>query len=495
MRENDPLMAGLVPEPDRHVRVLLESGRPNAAGLAFKRLVADGANHVDGRWDSAVVLVHRAYLAWRLNRIPLALDLVAEGWTGLDVDRPQGGAAAQTMGMLGDLLQAVGHHAAAEELITQSVQVARRCGEPEVLAHCLEREANCWQLRAMRANGTADECFRTALELFDEALSLASPGQVRHRALAGSARALVALGQGAEAESRAVRALTASEEAEDHYTSAIANWVLAEIRRHQRRLVEARIFAGRAVETAEWIRDTRLRMRFSQALTTICRELDDPVGEANALRSMVAASSAAMHALQVGLGQALDQRRVAIQAQRQESAAQQDACREPLTGLLNRRGVEQRAAAADQVAARWLLVMDIDNFKEINDAAGHTAGDLVLQEVAKLLQRECGPDDLVCRWAGDEFVVLLADQQPDSSTAGPELAERIRAAVESHDWTPQLGPRTRPLTVSVGVAAGSTDFDPLFAAADRALYLAKRAGRNRVEIDSTQPPTLPPAQS
>ncbi|WP_246154621.1 tetratricopeptide repeat-containing diguanylate cyclase [Saccharopolyspora hirsuta] len=477
-------MAGLVPEPDRRVRMLLESGRPNAAGLAFKRLIANGADNVDGQWDPCVVLVHRAYLAWRLDRIPLALDLVAEGWTGLDVDRPQGGAAAQALGMLGDLLQAVGHHDAARELIAQSVQVARRCGDPGVLAHCLEREANCWQLQAMNADGTADECFRTALELFDEALSLASPGQVRDRVQAGSARALAALGNLAEAESRAVQALTAGEEVQDRYTSAIANWVLAEIRRHQGRLEEARTFACRAVETAEWIRDTRLRMRFSLALTTICRELEDAAGEVAALRSLVAASRTAMRALQVGLGQAVEQRRTAIQAQRQESAAQQDARRDPLTGLLNRRGV---ASAADQIAVRWLVVLDVDDFKEINDTAGHAAGDAVLRELAQLLRRECRSDDLVCRWAGDEFVVLLAEPGTD----GPALAERIRAAVEAHDWTPQLGPRARPPTISVGVAAGPTDFGPLFADADRALYRAKRAGRNRIEVESDQP--LPPA--
>ncbi|MDA3625733.1 diguanylate cyclase [Saccharopolyspora sp. WRP15-2] len=479
-------MAGLVPEADRHVRMLLESGRPNAAGLAFKRLVADGANHVDGPWDSSVVLVHRAYLAWRLDRIPLALDLVAEGWTGLDVDRPEGGAAAQTIGMLGDLLQAVGHHDAAREFIAQSVQVARRCGDPEVLAHCLEREANCWQLRAMSANSTADDCFRAALELFDEALSLASPGQVRDRVRAGSARALAALGHLAEAESRAVQALAAGEEAQDRYTSAIANWVLAEIRRHQHRLAEARTFARRAVETAEWIRDTRLRIRFSLALTAICRELGDPVGEAAALRSMVAASRTAMRVLQTALGQALDQRRAAIEAQRQESAAQQDACQDPLTGLLNRRGVENRASAADQISVRWLMVMDVDNLKEINDAAGHIAGDAVLRELAQLLRRECRSDDLVCRWAGDEFVVLLADR-----TDGPELAERIRAAVGTHDWTPQLGSGGRPPTISVGVAVGATSFASLFVAADRALYRAKHAGRNRVEVETGQ--ALPPA--
>ncbi|MGI8313055.1 GGDEF domain-containing protein [Saccharopolyspora hattusasensis] len=137
--------------------------------------------------------------------------------------------------------------------------------------------------------------------------------------------------------------------------------------------------------------------------------------------------------------------------------------------------------------------MDVDNFKKINDAAGHTAGDAVLQEVALLLRRECRSDDLVCRWAGDEFLVLLADREQAPGPGGPELAERIRAAVETHDWTPQVGPRTRPPTISVGVAIGPTQFDPLFAAADRALYRAKHAGRNRVEVESNQ--AFPPAQT
>ncbi|MER7010227.1 diguanylate cyclase [Saccharopolyspora sp. NPDC000359] len=470
-------MAGLVPEQDRRVRLLLESGRPNAAALAFKRLIAGGAKDVDGQWDPSVVLVHRAYLAWRLDRIALALDLVADGWTGLDVDRPQGGGAAQAMGILGDLLQAVGHHDASRELIAQSVQVARGSGDPQVLAHCLEREANCWQLQAMDASGDNHECFRTALGLFDEALALASPGQVRERVQAGSARALAALGHLADAEDRAVQALAAGEEAGDRYTSSIANWALAEIRRHQGRLAEARTFARRAVDMAEWIRDTRLRMRSSLALSTICRELDDAVGEVAALRSLVAVSRTNMRALQTGLGHAVEQRRMAIQAQRQESAAQQAARRDPLTGLLNRRGVEQRTSA-DGVVARWLAVLDVDNFKEINDTAGHAAGDAVLRGVAQLLRRECRPDDLVCRWAGDEFVLVLGPV-PD----GPVLAERVRAAVAAHDWC--LGPRTQPPTVSIGVAAGPTDFNRLFAAADQALYRAKHAGRNRVEVEGS----------
>ncbi|MGW3471673.1 GGDEF domain-containing protein [Saccharopolyspora sp. NPDC000995] len=223
------------------------------------------------------------------------------------------------------------------------------------------------------------------------------------------------------------------------------------------------------------------------------RELDDPVGEAAALRSLVGASETARRVLQIGLGQALEQRCDGHPGAAPGVRRAAGRVPGPAAGLLDRRGVEHRASAADQIAVRWLVVMDIDNFKEINDAAGHTTGDADLQELAQLLWRECRSDDLVCRWAGDEFVVLLADREPDPDPDGPEVAERIRAAPR---WKPTTGrrnwarePDRRPS--ASGVPAGPIHFDPLFAAADRALYRAKHADRNRVEVESN--PALPPA--
>ncbi|GGI69007.1 hypothetical protein GCM10011581_02530 [Saccharopolyspora subtropica] len=196
--------------------------------------------------------------------------------------------------------------------------------------------------------------------------------------------------------------------------------------------------------------------------------------------------------LQEGLGQALEQRRVAVQAQRMALAAREAALRDPLTGLTNRLGLERRAPVLLEHTAAlgripWLVLIDVDWFKDVNDMAGHTAGDVVLQEVAHLLRRECRADDLICRWAGDEFVVLLVDGSEESRDAGPVVAERIRAAVHSHDWRLVLGQITKEPTVSIGVAAGPANLEHLFAAADIALYRAKRAGRNRVEIDRSRP--------
>ncbi|MER7078102.1 GGDEF domain-containing protein [Saccharopolyspora kobensis] len=484
-------MAGHIPAQDREVRSLLDSGRFAEAEAAFAELIAAGANRVSEQWNRSAVLVHRASLAWRLKHIPIALELLAEGWTELDVDRPEGAAAAHTVSMLGYLLETIGHRGPALEMMALSVQLARDTDDSAALAHCLNREGNARIFRAatlpLEERGAQ---FALARDLFDESRMLTKPGQVKRSAMAGLARALVGVGDADAAERVAQEALALARAADDWFTSSVANWVLAVVRRQQHRLEEARTLASRALDAAETIRDTMLMMQFSLDLAGICEALADPVGEAAALRRTVSASRLAVDALREGLGQALEQRRVAVQAQRMALAAREAALRDPLTGLTNRLGLERRApllleqtASAGRVP--WLVLLDVDWFKDVNDRAGHPAGDVVLQEVAHLLRRECRADDLICRWAGDEFVVLLVGSSEDSREAGPVVAERIRAAVDDHDWRLVLGRITKPPTVSIGVAAGPANLEHLFAAADIALYRAKRAGRNRVEIDES----------
>ncbi|MDA3650003.1 GGDEF domain-containing protein [Saccharopolyspora indica] len=484
-------MAGHIPAQDREVRSLLDSGRFAEAEAAFEELIEAGANRVAEQWNRSAVLVHRASLAWRLKHIPIALELLAEGWTELDVDRPEGAAAAHTVSMLGYLLETIGHRGPALEMMALSVQIARGTDDSAALAHCLNREGNARIFRAATLPlEQREEQFALARDLFDESRTLTKPGQVKRSAMAGLARALVGVGDPDAAERVAQEALALARAADDWFTSSVANWVLAVVRRQQHRLEEARTLASRALDAAETIRDTMLMMQFSLDLAAICEALADPVGEAAALRRTVSASRLAVDALREGLGQALEQRRVAVQAQRMALAAREAALRDPLTGLTNRLGLERRApllleqtAAAGRVP--WLVLLDVDWFKDVNDRAGHPAGDVVLQEVAHLLRRECRADDLICRWAGDEFVVLLVGSSEDSREAGPVVAERIRAAVHNHDWRLVLGRITKPPTVSIGVAAGPANLEHLFAAADIALYRAKRAGRNRVEIDES----------
>lgn len=154
--------------------------------------------------------------------------------------------------------------------------------------------------------------------------------------------------------------------------------------------------------------------------------------------------------------------------------------KDPLTGLNNRRVYEREletrllAIKRDRMPFS-VLVLDLDFFKNVNDKFGHDKGDLVLQELARLLTEELREIDVLVRMGGEEFVVVLPNTP---QTHALEVAERIRARVAQHAFV------TGTLTLSVGVAeATETDTKAsLYERADRALYRAKQLGRNRIEF-------------
>ncbi|HEU4740597.1 MAG TPA: sensor domain-containing diguanylate cyclase [Meiothermus sp.] len=150
-----------------------------------------------------------------------------------------------------------------------------------------------------------------------------------------------------------------------------------------------------------------------------------------------------------------------------------------LTGLCNRRVLMARFKEEFHRALRYdqplsLLMLDVDQFKAYNDTFGHPAGDEVLRQIAHLVKMMLRAGDIPARYGGEEFAVVL----PNTSAQGAmALAERLRQTVAHVSWP------LRPVTVSVGVAsqtAAAEDPLTLIAAADQALYEAKRAGRNRV---------------
>ena len=161
-----------------------------------------------------------------------------------------------------------------------------------------------------------------------------------------------------------------------------------------------------------------------------------------------------------------------------------------LTGLANRRHFGEQLAreatrAADKGKVISLLVLDIDHFKSINDRFGHPAGDAVLRQVALVLEEQVRGSDLLARVGGEEFAVLAVDT---GNLEAAQLAERLRKAVEETGPV-AVGHAAVEVTVSVGVVsrrikAGELSRAPehLLAAADDALYRAKRNGRNRVEV-------------
>jgi two-component system cell cycle response regulator len=485
VEQDKPLTAGQLPESDQEVRRLLEAGRLVEANVLFDKVVA----HQPATTDQAVrasLLVNRAVYAWRLGRIPLALELAAEGWTDLGSLNAEGPAAALTLGQLGYFLEGIGNRRGALETLRLSVRMARDAGDPYILSWNLQRLGGTLNFRAVELPAEqARPVFEEARMVLAEGLQLSSHTRV-HRALLGAyGRSLAGLGELAAAAEAGRQVLRLGTEDDNRWAIAVGEWVLAAVSRARGELVDARTQAARAVANAEQINDTSLVLRFSLDLADICAQLDDAVGEAAALRRSVAASKKAADTLREGLGQAMEQRRLAAAAQRLAMAAQEAAARDPLTGLANRLGLERTAPAmlaraVEDGRTAWLVLVDVDWFKSVNDDAGHAAGDAALREIAQLLRRECRSDDLVARWAGDEFVVLLGDASGDRD-AGPVVAERIRASVAGHDWTMVLGSSRRP-TVSVGVANGPAVLDELFAAADLVLYQAKRQGRNRVAV-------------
>jgi diguanylate cyclase (GGDEF)-like protein len=156
-----------------------------------------------------------------------------------------------------------------------------------------------------------------------------------------------------------------------------------------------------------------------------------------------------------------------------------DSTLDQLTGLLNRRALEPRfAEVAEQALVNRqpvsLILADLDRFKRVNDEHGHVAGDVVLRDVSSALRGALRSFELLYRFGGEEFLLVLPGAESSEALA---IAETLRAAIEA------LEPAGLEVTCSFGVATAGADaleLSRLLADADAALYGAKGAGRNRV---------------
>jgi len=161
---------------------------------------------------------------------------------------------------------------------------------------------------------------------------------------------------------------------------------------------------------------------------------------------------------------------------------------DPLTKLYNRRYFTQMSESCLELAKRnntnaSILMIDIDNFKSINDTYGHKIGDDVIVIISSLLQKQNRKSDIVCRWGGEEFIILLSNTNTNGAII---IAQKIRNLVENSVITLDNNDQIK-FTISIGISEIYTQYDKdiedSINRADKALYKAKDSGKNRVEIE------------
>jgi two-component system cell cycle response regulator len=191
----------------------------------------------------------------------------------------------------------------------------------------------------------------------------------------------------------------------------------------------------------------------------------------------------------IGAAVAVVQRAQVIETARADNARLEHlATTDPLTALLNRRALTERLTTEMERALRYdgtvaLLLIDLDHFKRVNDTHGHLVGDAVLRGVAELLVQAVRTSDMVGRYGGEEFLVVLPETDDEGAAS---FAERVRERIAAHEFRAWDDGRALRMTASIGVAtfpaARIENVVDLFARADAALYRAKADGRDRVRL-------------
>lgn len=360
--------------------------------------------------------------------------------------------------VLGRALAALGREALALAQLGQAVVLARRTGNRGDLVVALIAAGEALQQFGQldEAEARLDEAMQLQPALRDRAIECALLCALGHnRRLRGdTATALTLLGQALQAAqaagsesgaARAHRQLAELHEADGNPAAALD---------HFRRFytAEQRI-GGREAQR-------RIRAVLNRAdLAQVRREAQQHEQRATALSS------------------ALDE--LGRQTELLEKLAREDG----LTGVANRRWLDLSLQKECERARRFghalsVAMVDVDDFKAVNDALSHAVGDAVLRQVAHLLRDACRACDLVGRYGGEEFLLVLAETPADNAAV---LCEKLRAKVAAFDW-PALHPGLQRLTVSIGLAGVDQQPDAarLTAAADQALYAAKLAGKDRV---------------
>jgi diguanylate cyclase (GGDEF)-like protein len=263
---------------------------------------------------------------------------------------------------------------------------------------------------------------------------------------------------------------------------------LVEARRLAGRYGDAQVALDRAIRQCEANGLGRLRARARQEQAALHAAVGD-YRAAYEEHLLFHNDAAALHSAQrESRARAMQAVFEANEARRASEHFREMAHRDALTGLYNRRHVNERlpallAEAAANRAPISVAIADLDHFKRINDTHSHATGDTVLQHVGALLQETASGPIIVARMGGEEFLLIFPGMDGAEATRRCEL---LRLRIRTHGWQPVTGPM--PVTTSIGVTTapdGRATVSALLSQADRNLYAAKRAGRDRVVADLT----------
>ncbi|WP_233517607.1 diguanylate cyclase domain-containing protein [Geodermatophilus marinus] len=472
-----------------------------ALAIALVRSARAAFDATEDDLQRAAGLVRHARIELLSRRVDAAMDEAVEAASLLDAALPDSELLTETLctlaGVLADL-----------ELMPLALDYQRRAhgtaaaGGDLLVARTAARLGElCAELgEALLDDGDAGSAavhFAEARELAERALELLPP-EAADAVLAAQVvhgGALVGLGEHAAAAGplrAAVRTATASG---DRALQAAALLALGRALRRQGDGTGADRQLARALALATEHGLARVRRAALRELCTLHAERDDAGRALPYLQAYLADELERVDERRTRWVELFGRRKSLLETERAAGQLRRQAYEDPLTHLPNRRYAEARLDSLLSAGTTpALAVVDVDRFKAINDAAGHPGGDAVLRTVGELLVAGVRDTDEVCRWAGDEFVVLL----PDTTAEQAERAlERARRAVAGYDW-PALGVHL-PVTISVGIASATRGDDrrTLFAAADGVLYDAKRGGRDRVvrlsAVTQTRPVEPPPA--
>ncbi|MBB3677076.1 diguanylate cyclase (GGDEF)-like protein [Modestobacter versicolor] len=490
----DPSGTGAPVDRDSRTR----SATHAAHAIALVRSARAAFDAQDDDLQRAAGLARHARIELLSRRVDAAMDEAVEAASLLDPGLPPSPLLVHTLSSLAAVLADLELMPLALDYQQRAADAAEHlAGVPGERATDVDRDA-ARRLAAEAGTRLAALCAELGEGLLDDgSVEAAAPHFAQARELSERALdqlpagdrgvldaqvvrgwSLVGAGQHAPAAALLRSVVAAPAAADDRALLASAELGLGRALRRsgEPRAADDHLAAGLALATEHGL--SRLRRAALRELCTLHAELDDAARALPYLQAYLADELDRVDERRTRWVELFGRRKSLLETERAAGQLRRQAYEDPLTHLPNRRYAEARLdglLSAGAVPA--LAVVDIDRFKAINDAAGHPGGDAVLRAVGQLLVDGCRDTDEVCRWAGDEFVILL----PDTTAEQAERAmERIRRSISAHDWS-ALGVEV-PVRISVGIAqaARGDDRRTLFAAADGVLYDAKRAGRDRV---------------